>query len=173
MTYTFLEDIAIADAAFDVEAENLRELFIDAAKATFETMVKLSDVETKESREFSLEEEDVDKLYKYWKFPKQDKLLMDFVIHNRNIEIDLDMAKKLHVHYKIDKRHIMKLLEYQGKHDIHRELKTWKVPVFPVNGNLCINSFSSEFDVTNLVHNFCFFSSFLCDLVIINCQLIR
>jgi len=45
--------------------------------------------------------------------------------------------------------------------------------IFPKNGNLRVNSFSSEFDVTNLVHNFCFFSSFLCDLVIVNCQLIR
>lgn len=44
--------------------------------------------------------------------------------------------------------------------------------IFPENADLCIHSFSSEFDVTNLIHDFLLFSSLLHDLVIVHSKLI-
>jgi SHS2 domain-containing protein len=66
MPYRYLEDIATADAAFEVEGKTLEELFRDAAVATFEVMVDTGTVKPEVTREIELENEDVDNLLFDW-----------------------------------------------------------------------------------------------------------
>ncbi len=66
MPYRYLEDIATADAAFEVEGKTLEELFRDAAVATFEVMADTGTVKPEVTREIELENEDVDNLLFDW-----------------------------------------------------------------------------------------------------------
>ncbi|VVB91692.1 Protein archease [uncultured archaeon] len=66
MPYRYLEDIATADAAFEVEGKTLEELFRDAAIATFEVMADTGTVKPEVTREIELENEDVDNLLFDW-----------------------------------------------------------------------------------------------------------
>lgn len=62
MSYKFLDDIAIADAAFEAEGKDLNELFRECAVATFEVMVDTKKVESKIKKVIKLENEDLEKL---------------------------------------------------------------------------------------------------------------
>lgn len=62
MTYKYLENVAIADVAFEAEGKTLKELFEECAKATFEVMVKLEDVKDSEAREIDVHEDSPEKL---------------------------------------------------------------------------------------------------------------
>jgi len=66
MPYTYLEDIATADAAFEVEGQTLEELFRDAAIATFEVMVDTESVEPGITKEIELKNKDIDNLFFDW-----------------------------------------------------------------------------------------------------------
>ena len=66
MPYRYLEDIATADAAFEVEGSTLEELFRDAAVATFEVMVDTKSVRTEITRDIELRNETVDGLLFDW-----------------------------------------------------------------------------------------------------------
>lgn len=63
MPYRFLEDIAIADVAFEATGKTVKELLESAALALTNTMIKnLSKIEAKLKREFSIEAKDVEML---------------------------------------------------------------------------------------------------------------
>lgn len=63
MSYEFLEDIAIADIAFRAWGKDLEELFKAAGDATLNTMIdNLDAIESKETRSFSLENDELDLL---------------------------------------------------------------------------------------------------------------
>ena len=66
MPYRYLEDIATADAAFEVEDRTLEELFRDAAVATFEVMVDTKSVKPAMTREIELRNGAVDDLLFDW-----------------------------------------------------------------------------------------------------------
>jgi len=66
MPFRYLEDIATADAAFEVEGRTLEELFRDAAIATFEVMVDTKNVEPGITRKIELKNEAVDNLLFDW-----------------------------------------------------------------------------------------------------------
>lgn len=66
MPYRYLEDIATADAAFEVVGQTLEELFRDAAIATFEVMVDMKSVEPVITREIELKNEAIDNLFFDW-----------------------------------------------------------------------------------------------------------
>ncbi len=66
MPYRYLEDVATADAAFEVEGKTLEDLFRDAAIATFEVMVDTGTVKPEVTREIELENEDVGDLFFDW-----------------------------------------------------------------------------------------------------------
>jgi tRNA nucleotidyltransferase (CCA-adding enzyme) len=74
-------------------------------------------------------------LYGYWKFPKNQKLLMEFILSNRDTEVNLSSAKKIHAQFGVQKHFIAKLLEYQGQQEALREFLRWQLPKFPVNGD--------------------------------------
>jgi SHS2 domain-containing protein len=60
--YKFLEDVAIADIAYEAYGKDLNELFENAAMAIFELSANLSTVDAKEKLEFSLENEKIENL---------------------------------------------------------------------------------------------------------------
>ena len=60
--YKFLENVAIADIAYEAYGKDLNELFENAAFAIFELSANLKTVEAKEKIEFELENEKIDNL---------------------------------------------------------------------------------------------------------------
>ncbi|MGV8074102.1 MAG: archease [Syntrophobacteraceae bacterium] len=63
MPYEFLEDIAVADAAFKAWGDTLEEMFISAAEATMNVMVaELDTIEDKERRKLHADSDAVDML---------------------------------------------------------------------------------------------------------------
>ncbi len=64
--FRFLEDIAIADAAFEAYGDTLEELFETCALATFEVMVDTGSVKPLFIREIMLENDSVDGLLMDW-----------------------------------------------------------------------------------------------------------
>lgn len=61
--YKFLEEVVIGDICFEAEGESLEELFTNAGFAVEVSMVKLETVQEKDSKEFKLEHEDLDRLF--------------------------------------------------------------------------------------------------------------
>src|SRR3972149_3195132 len=66
MPYRYLEDIATADAAFEVKGRTLEELFRDAAIATFEVMVEMKSVKNEITKTIELENKTVEGLLFDW-----------------------------------------------------------------------------------------------------------
>ena len=64
--YRFLEDTAIADAAFEAEGDSLEDLFEACAQATFEVMAETKTVEAKDQEEIRLKSEDLEGLLFNW-----------------------------------------------------------------------------------------------------------
>ncbi len=64
--YRFLEDTAIADAAFEAEGESLEDLFEACAQATFEVMAETETVEARDQEEVRLEADDLEGLLFNW-----------------------------------------------------------------------------------------------------------
>ena len=62
MKYKFLEEVAIADVAFESYGKTLRELFTNTAEALYETMAETKTVEPLEKRTISLRNKDIEKL---------------------------------------------------------------------------------------------------------------
>ncbi len=62
-SYKFLEDIAIADVAFEARGDTLEEVFIAAAEAVFETNAEIKTVGDSFTHEFKLENDDLEKLF--------------------------------------------------------------------------------------------------------------
>jgi SHS2 domain-containing protein len=63
MSYEFLEDVATADIAFHAWGKDLEDLFIAAGDATINVMIdNLDAIELKETRTFSLENDELDML---------------------------------------------------------------------------------------------------------------
>lgn len=62
MPFRFLENVAIADAAYEAWGDTIEELFSEAARAMMEIVVDTKTVDTEEERVFKLEREDVETL---------------------------------------------------------------------------------------------------------------
>lgn len=60
--YKFLEDVAIADIAYEAYGKNLNELFENAAFAIFELSANLKTIDAKQKIEFELENEKIENL---------------------------------------------------------------------------------------------------------------
>ena len=60
--YKFLEDVAIADIAYEAYGKDLNELFENAAMAIFELSADLKTVDAKQKLEIDLENEKLDNL---------------------------------------------------------------------------------------------------------------
>mgnify|MGYP001611560060 FL=1 len=62
MSYKFLENISIADVAFEAKNKDLNKLFEDCALATFDTMADLKKVKPKIKKEIKLQSNDIENL---------------------------------------------------------------------------------------------------------------
>ena len=62
MKYKFLEEIAIADIAFEAYGKNLDELFANAALAVSDSMVNLETVKHKQKKIIKIKEKQIDLL---------------------------------------------------------------------------------------------------------------
>jgi len=64
--FRFLDDVAIADAAFVAEGKNLEDLFSNCALATFEVIANTKKVEPKKSVSINLTYKNLDRLLFDW-----------------------------------------------------------------------------------------------------------
>ena len=62
MSYRYLEDVAVADIAFEAKGKSLGELFISCAKALENSMADLKSIDSKEKRFIAKSAESVDLL---------------------------------------------------------------------------------------------------------------
>ena len=66
MPYKYLEDVAIADVAFEATGGSREEMFISAAQAVTEVMVHLNDLASLEERELEIKGDAIDTLLYEW-----------------------------------------------------------------------------------------------------------
>ena len=64
--YKFLENVAIADSAFEAQGDSLEDLFQTCAQATFEVMADTSTIEPKLEEEVELAGENLEELLFDW-----------------------------------------------------------------------------------------------------------
>jgi SHS2 domain-containing protein len=64
--YRFLEDVAIADAAFEAQSESLEDLFVTCAQATFEVMADTLTIQPLVKEEVELASTTLDELLFDW-----------------------------------------------------------------------------------------------------------
>lgn len=62
MSYKYLEDVAVADIAFEAKGKNLEELFVSCAEALENSMADLKSISPKIKKEVKLKNENVDLL---------------------------------------------------------------------------------------------------------------
>ena len=60
MSYKYLEDVAVADVAFEAKGKNLEELFVSCAEALENTMAELKSISPKIKKEIKLKNESAD-----------------------------------------------------------------------------------------------------------------
>lgn len=111
MSYEFLEDIAIADIAFQAWGKDLEKLFKAAGDATINTMIdNLDSIELKETRSFTLENDQLD------------LLLFDFLqelIYYKDSELLLLRAQQIQIEKK-NALHYLSAVTQGEKLDPHR-----------------------------------------------------
>jgi SHS2 domain-containing protein len=66
LSFEYIDDIATADCAVQVEAESLDQVFCDAARALMTRMVDLETVKASTSIEIELEEDSTERLFYDW-----------------------------------------------------------------------------------------------------------
>ena len=91
--YIFLEDIAIADIAYEAYGKDLNELFENAAFAIFELSANLETVDTKKKIEFELDNDKIDNLL--YDFLSEILFLKDsnYMVFKK-VKVDIDENKK-------------------------------------------------------------------------------
>lgn len=62
LSYKYLEDVAVADIAFEAKGKTLEELFVSCAEALENTIANLKSIGSKERRHFIKKSESVDML---------------------------------------------------------------------------------------------------------------
>lgn len=95
MPFTFREDIALADVAFEATGKNLNELFESAAQAVIESMANPKTVKPAIVKEIKKKETDIEKLL--FEFLQEIVYLKDadaMVFHDAKVKVD---EKKLEV----------------------------------------------------------------------------
>lgn len=103
MSYEYLEDIATADIAFRAWGKDLQEVFKAAGDATINTMIEdLDSIEPKETRTFSLEDDQLD------------LLLFNFLqelVYYKDTELLLLRASQLEFEQKDGKHYLSAVLQ--------------------------------------------------------------
>jgi len=126
MTFRYIEDVALADIAFEATGISLGEMFKSAAEATFDIMVK-GKVEKKEERRIELESEKIDLLMFDW---IDELIFLKDTEHLVFTDFDVDVTKdgdKYRLHAKAYGDNI----DY-GKYDLMTDVKAITMHLFEV-----------------------------------------
>ena len=94
--YKFLEDVAIADIAYEAYGKDLNELFENAAYAIFELSAEIKTIDAKKKLEINMENEKIENLL--YDFLSEILFLKDskyMVFRKANVEIIQDKKYKL------------------------------------------------------------------------------
>ncbi|MCH8067303.1 MAG: archease [Nanoarchaeota archaeon] len=121
--YKVLEDVAIADIAFEIYGKNLNELFENAALAIFEESADLSKVENKEKKSIKLNADNVEDLL--YDFLSEILFLKDkdsFLFKKSNVKIDKNSLKAELSGEQIDRE----------KHELRNDIKAITLHMFKV-----------------------------------------
>ena len=135
--YRFLEDVAIADIAYEAYGKGLNELFENAAMAIFELSADLKTVDAKQKLEVNLENEKLDNLL--YDFLSEILFLKDseYVVFKK-VKVAIEEGKK----YKLkavlegdtinpEKQHLENDIKAVTMHmfEVKKEKNNWKATV--------------------------------------------
>jgi len=128
MSYRFLEDVAIADVAFDARGRTLAELFTNAALAVTNTMVRdVKTVEPRVAKNFELEAHDPEMLLYYF---------LQELVYYKDAELLLFSGYDLDISRKIGKWRLNAKLRGEKispeKHDLGADVKAVSLHQFKV-----------------------------------------
>jgi len=121
--YKVLEDVAIADIAFEIYGKDLNELFENAALAIFEESADLSKVENKEKKSIKLKADNVENLL--YDFLSEILFLKDkdsFLFKTSNVKIEKHSLKAELSGEPIDR----------NKHELRNDIKAITLHMFKV-----------------------------------------
>ncbi|MDP6641831.1 MAG: archease [Candidatus Nanoarchaeia archaeon] len=96
MTYKFIDNVTMADVAFEAKNKDLNKLFEDCGLATFDTMINLKKVKSKIKKEIKLQAENIEELL--FKFLDELIFLKDsesLVFNKFKVKIEEDKIFKL------------------------------------------------------------------------------
>ncbi len=116
MPFKFVEDIAIADVAFQATGKDLTELFQSAAQAVIESLANPKTVKPAIAKEIKKKEKDVEKLL--FEFLEEIVYIKDadaMVFHDIEVKVD---EKKMEVHATIRGDKIQ-----PEKQELHQDVK--------------------------------------------------
>jgi tRNA nucleotidyltransferase (CCA-adding enzyme) len=69
-----------------------------------------------------------------WKFSNPEYEMMKTILQHRDKDINLTLAKKMHIMLRIKKNLVHALLVYKNKNGAANKFQNWDAPTFPVNG---------------------------------------
>jgi len=121
--YKVLENVAIADIAFEIYGKNLNELFENAALAIFEETADLKKVEEKEKKSIKLKADNVEDLL--YDFLSEILFLKDkdsFLFKTSNVKIEKHSLKAELSGEEIDRK----------KHELRNDIKAITLHMFKV-----------------------------------------
>jgi len=125
--YKILEDVAIADIAFEIYGKNLNELFENAAFAIFEESADLSKVEEKEKKSIKLKADNVEDLL--YDFLSEILFLKDtysFLFKKSKVKIN-EKDKKYYLNAELFGEPINR-----EKHELRNDIKAITLHMFKV-----------------------------------------
>ena len=117
MGYHYLDNIATADAAFEVEAADLNQLFQESAEATFAIMADLSAIKPYSHKAVKLSADKIDQLLFDWLSELVYLKDRDKIIFSR---FDVDIKK--HQDYKLIAKASGEPID-AAKHDLRADVK--------------------------------------------------
>ena len=95
--YRFLEDVALADIAYEAYGKDLNELFENAAMAIFELSAEVKTIEAKQKFEINLKNEKIDRLL--YDFLSEILFIKDakYVVFN-NVKVKIKEGKEFELY---------------------------------------------------------------------------
>jgi len=137
MKYRFLEDVALADIAYEAFGKDLNETFENAALAIFELSAELKTVEAKKKIDFEIENETLDNLL--YDFLSEILFLKDseyMVFRKVKVQIKEGKPNKLKAVLEGDiinpeKQHLENDIKAVTKHlfELKKEKNRWKATI--------------------------------------------
>ena len=124
--YIFLDDIATADVAIESRGDTLEELFTASAKATFEVMANISNIQPETRKTLHLENSEIDGLLFDWLAELIYLKDSEFMLFGK---YDIKITKN--TNYQLDAEILGEEIN-QSKHDLRCDVKAITFHLFDV-----------------------------------------